>query len=49
VVSLEGQTGTLYRVRVGPLEDETQARDALHSVVVAGHSDARLVIAQGMM
>lgn len=49
VVPLEGQSGTVYRVRVGPLEDESQARNALQSVVVAGHTDARLVVAQGMM
>jgi rare lipoprotein A len=49
VVPLEGQSGTVYRVRVGPLEDETQARDALQSVVVAGHTDARLIVSHGMM
>lgn len=49
VVPLEGSSGTLYRVRVGPLVDESQARDALQTVMVAGHTDARLVVAQGMM
>lgn len=49
VVPLEGSSGTLYRVRVGPLVDESEARNALQTVVVAGHTDARLVMAHGMM
>ena len=49
VEPLESQSGTLYRVRVGPLQDEMQARDALQSIVVVGHTDARLILAQGMM
>jgi peptidoglycan lytic transglycosylase len=49
VQSLSGSAGTLYRVRVGPLNSESEARDALSRVVDAGHADARLVMARNTL
>jgi cell division protein FtsN len=45
VMTLSGSSGTLYRVRVGPLDDESAARTALAQAVGAGHPDARVILA----
>lgn len=49
ITAVSGATGQLYRVRIGPLPDESQAQRALQDAVNAGHSDARLVMAQGIL
>jgi rare lipoprotein A len=41
-----GESGPLYRVRLGPLANESVAEEALGQVMDAGHQDARLVVAQ---
>jgi peptidoglycan lytic transglycosylase len=43
VTSIAGQLGTLYKVELGPLDDQGRAAAALDQVVAQGHSDARLV------
>jgi rare lipoprotein A len=43
VTSIAGQLGTLYKVQLGPLEDQVKAVAALDQVVAQGHADARLV------
>jgi rare lipoprotein A len=40
------ERGRFYRVRVGPLGDQASAHAALVRVQAAGHSDARVVLAQ---
>ena len=47
ITAVSGLNGQLYRVRIGPLPDATRAERALEQAVNAGHSDARLVMAQG--
>jgi rare lipoprotein A len=49
VLPLSGSAGTLYRVRVGPLDDENQARTALEQVVDAGHPDARVIVSHNTL
>lgn len=49
ITAVSGSTGQLYRVRIGPLPDASQAQRALQDAVNAGHSDARLVTAQGIL
>jgi rare lipoprotein A len=49
ITAVSGSTGQLYRVRIGPLPDASQARRALQDAVNAGHSDAKLVAAQGIL
>lgn len=49
ITAVSGSAGQLYRVRIGPLQDASQAQRALQDAVNAGHSDARLVIAQGIL
>jgi rare lipoprotein A len=43
VTSIAGQLGTLYKVQLGPLDDQVKAVAALDQVVAQGHADARLV------
>ena len=43
VTSIAGQLGTLYKVELGPLDDQGRATAALDQVVAQGHADARLV------
>jgi rare lipoprotein A len=49
ITAVSGAAGELYRVRIGPLPDATQAQRALQDAVNAGHSDAKLVTAQGVL
>lgn len=49
ITAVSGASGQLYRVRIGPLQDESQAQRALQDAVNAGHSDARVVMAQGIL
>lgn len=49
ITPVSGAGGQLYRVRIGPLPDESQAQRALQDAVNAGHSDARVVAAQGIL
>jgi len=46
VTAVNGSLGKLYRVRIGPLANPTQAQQALEEAVNAGHPDARLVVAE---
>jgi rare lipoprotein A len=46
VTSIAGQLGTLYKVQLGPLEDQVKAVAALDQAVAQGHADARLVRAR---
>jgi len=46
VTSIAGQLGTLYKVQLGPLEDQVKAVAALDQAVAQGHADARLVQAR---
>ena len=48
VVELNGTQGTIYRVRLGPLDNEDDAKTALEEAVALGHPDARLIVAQSM-
>jgi rare lipoprotein A len=43
VTSIAGQLGTLYKVQLGPLDDQGKAVAALDRAVAQGHADARLV------
>jgi len=49
ITAVSGAAGQLYRVRIGPLSDESQAQRALQDAVNAGHSDAKVVTAQGIL
>jgi rare lipoprotein A len=46
ITAVSGAGGQLYRVRIGPLSDASQAQRALQDAVNAGHSDAKLITAQ---
>lgn len=46
ITPIEAGISRLYRVRIGPLRDESEAHAALAQVQAAGHHDARLVFAQ---
>jgi len=46
VTPVSGASGQLYRVRIGPLSEVSQAERALQDAVNAGHADARLVLVQ---
>lgn len=47
VISAANVNGrTLFRVRMGPIADLEQADGLLAQVIAAGHSDARLIVAQ---
>ena len=48
LMQLEGSNGTIYRVRIGPLSNEDDARTALEQAFSLGHNDARLIVAQSM-
>jgi rare lipoprotein A len=49
ITPVSGINGELYRVRIGPLTSASRAERALEQAVSAGHLDARLVVAQGML
>jgi rare lipoprotein A len=42
-------SGTLFRVRIGPLTDLDQAKEALHQVIGAGYPDAQLMSWDGTL
>ncbi len=46
ITPVNGQYGTLYRVKLGPLNDRGTAEHAQDRAVQAGHHDARLVVAR---
>ena len=48
LLQLEGSNGIIYRVRIGPLSAEDDARTALEQAIGLGHNDARLIVAQSM-
>lgn len=48
VVQLSGTNGTIYRVRLGPLDNADDAKTALEQAVSMGHEDAHLIVAQSM-
>lgn len=48
VTPLEGTDGTIYRVRIGPLADATQAQTALAEARGTGHGDARLIVSSSL-
>ena len=47
-IELMGSSGTVYRVRLGPLADQGDALTALDNAVAAGYGDARMIRAQAM-
>lgn len=49
ITAVSGATGQLYRVRIGPLPDASQAQRALQDAVNAGHSDAKVVTIRGIL
>jgi len=49
VVPIASSGGALYRVRLGPMQDEDAARRALDAARDAGVNDARMVMAQTSM
>jgi rare lipoprotein A len=49
IQEFESTTGTLYRVRIGPLTNEYDAEHALRQAVDLGHPDARLVVAHASL
>ena len=48
VIQLDGSKGTVYRVRIGPLNNDDDAKTALEQSISLGHSDARLIVAPSM-
>jgi rare lipoprotein A len=48
MLQLDGNNGTIFRVRVGPLSNEDDASTALEHAQSLGHNDARMIIAQSM-
>ncbi len=48
MLQLDGNNGTIFRVRVGPLSNEDDANTALEHAQSLGHNDARMIIAQSM-
>ncbi len=48
MVELEGQGGTIYRVRVGPINGAADAETALDAAVALGHPDAHVIVAPTM-
>lgn len=49
VQELMGSAGTLYRVRIGPMNNQGQAQLALRQAVDLGHPDARLIMANAAL
>jgi rare lipoprotein A len=47
-IELEGSNGPVYRVRLGPITDNSDAQTALENAFAAGYSDARVIKAQAM-
>lgn len=48
MMQLDGVNGTVYRVRIGPLNNDDDAKTALEHAISLGYSDARLIVAQSM-
>ena len=48
VIQLDGGNGTVYRVRIGPIDNAEDAGAALEEAIVLGHSDAHLIVAPAM-
>ena len=48
VIEVNGSSGTLYRVRLGPIADRADADTALEQARLLGHEDARVVAANAM-
>jgi rare lipoprotein A len=46
IIKAVGANGPLYRVQIGPLENETDAQAALDSAIASGFEDARIVATQ---
>jgi rare lipoprotein A len=44
VTEVDGTYGSIYRLRVGPLQDAEEAQSVLAQVVENGHPDARIVV-----
>ncbi len=44
IVATKGKDKTLYRVRLGPLDDTAEVKAVLKKVIEAGHSDARVLM-----
>lgn len=47
-MELSGTQGTVYRVRLGPISGQADAKTALEGAIQSGYPDARLVQAQAM-
>lgn len=47
-IELEGSNGPVYRVRLGPIANNSDAQTALDNAFAAGYSDARLIRTQAM-
>lgn len=47
-IELNGASGPVYRVRLGPIADSADAQTALENAYAAGFSDAHLIRAQAM-
>lgn len=47
-VEMSGETGTVYRVRLGPITGRADAETALEGAAAAGFPDARLIAAEAM-
>lgn len=48
VIDLTGSKGTIYRVRLGPIDNDDDAKTALEQAVAMGHPDARLIVARSL-
>jgi rare lipoprotein A len=48
VIQLDGSGGTVYRVRIGPISGEDDAKTALEEAISLGYPDAHLIVAQAM-
>jgi rare lipoprotein A len=46
IIKAVGANGPLYRVQIGPLDNEQDAQSALETAIAAGFEDARIVAAQ---
>jgi len=46
MMELSGGSGTIYRVRIGPVSTQDDANTALESAVALGYADAHVIIAQ---
>ncbi|MGH6856047.1 MAG: septal ring lytic transglycosylase RlpA family protein, partial [Aestuariivirga sp.] len=48
IVELDGGSGPIYRVRLGPLADRPDADTAVEDAVFFGHADAHVIVAHSM-